>query len=161
MSVSVSTVVFVCFCEFACPFLMVSQSWANVDQLEIQTTKYMLLDTVLLCYILVPCLNLWGFHCLHYFLKGVPHGSMKPSYPQGVGLEIEREPDSLALGWQLSPKQQGTDVPLIPSPSLSSPPLPLSPCPVHHWSSPTVPLFLSASQLMTQLLILSLSWCCM
>lgn len=41
---------------------------------------------------------------------------MELSDPQGVGSENEREPDSLALGWQLSPKQQGTDVPLTPLP---------------------------------------------
>lgn len=70
---------------------------------------------------------LLGFYCLHYCSKGVPHGPVEPSFPQGVGLENEREPDPLALGWQLSPKQQGTDVPLIPSPSLSSRSLPLSP----------------------------------
>lgn len=101
-------------------------------------------------------------HCLHYCSKGVPHGSMEPSCPQGVGLENERGPDSLALGWQLNPKQQGTDVPLIPSPSLSSRSLPLSPC-VHliidppPWLCPS--LSLSASSLLTQLWILSLSWC--
>lgn len=68
-------------------------------------------------------------HCLHYCPKGVPHGSIEPSYPQGVGLENERGPDTLALGWQLNPEEQGTDVSLIPSPSLlSSRSLPLSPC---------------------------------
>lgn len=48
--------------------------------------------------------------------KEVPHGSLELGCPRGVGLENERGPDSLALGWQLNPKQQGTDVPLIPSP---------------------------------------------
>lgn len=59
---------------------------------------------------------------------------MELSDPQGVGSENEREPDSLALGWQLSPKQQGTDVPLTPPL-----PLPLRPlinielrCPFDH-----------------------------
>lgn len=46
----------------------------------------------------------------------VPHGLMELSDPQGVGLENEREADSSALGWQLSPKQQETDVPLTPPP---------------------------------------------
>lgn len=49
-------------------------------------------------------------HCLNHSFKGVPRGSIEPSCPWGVGLENERKPDSLALAWQLNPKQQGTDV---------------------------------------------------
>lgn len=37
--------------------------------------------------------------------------------PRGLVQKMKREPDSLALGWQLSPKEeQETDVPLTPSP---------------------------------------------
>lgn len=40
--------------------------------------------------------------------------------PRGGWFENERRSDSSALGWQLNPKRQGTDVSLTPPPLLSS-----------------------------------------
>lgn len=44
-------------------------------------------------------------------LRGSHMAQWSLAVPRGVGFENERGPDSLTLGWQLNPKQQGTDVP--------------------------------------------------
>lgn len=86
-----------------------------------------------LCMVNVPWAVLDVVTSSIYPPKRGPHGSVEASCPpRGVGVENERGPESLALGWQLNPKQQGTDVPHLPSPSHSLLSLPLSP--FDHWS---------------------------